>query len=266
VSEERTASLLAPLAAEPAASATLFDLDGTLAPIVERPDEAAVPAAVRDLLAAIADRYALCGLITGRRAADARSIVGLDRVAVVGNHGLERLEPGSDEPVAIAEGIATAVADFVADFDPGELERAGLRLEDKGPIQALHWRGAADEEGAEREAEAIAGRAGDAGLRTHRGRKVVELRPAVDFDKGRGIESLLSGATVEHALYAGDDRTDVDGFRALGRLRDRGRLRSIVRIAVLAEETPPEVAEAADLTVEGPVGLVPLLETLAGDG
>lgn len=258
-------ALLAPLTSEPERSAILLDLDGTLAPIVERPEDAALPGHTRELLEAIAGRFAVAGLVTGRRAAEARRIAGVEGLTVVGSHGLERLDPGSDEarPMPALADVASAAPAFVAAIDPRSLSAAGLRVEDKGAIAALHWRGAEDEEGAERTARRIAAEAERAGLATHSGRKVIELRPGLAFDKGIGIGALLSDLDLDHALYAGDDRTDVDGFGALERLRAEGKLRSIARIAVVDEESPAEVEASADLAVAGPEGFVAVLERLA---
>ena len=100
----------------------------------------------------------------------------------------------------------------------------GLRQEDKGPIQALHWRGAEDEAAAESRAHEIANDAGRAGLEPRWGRKVLELRPVGGGGKDGAVASLLAGEGLDRAAYAGDDRTDLDAFRRLRELRDEGRL------------------------------------------
>lgn len=190
------AAALEPFLADPGAAAVLCDLDGTLAPIVDRPDRARVPGRVRVALARIAGRYALAAVVSGRRAEDARAIVGLEELTYVGNHGFELLLPRAPAPrPAPALGPrASAAADFAARLERSGLERSGLRLEDKGAIVALHWRGAVDERGAEAAAERIAAAAAAAGLVVHRGRKVLELRPAASVDKGTAIEALVQPA------------------------------------------------------------------------
>src|SRR5262249_20346941 len=79
------------LRAAPARPALLTDVDGTLAPIVARPELAAVPTAVSELLARLSERYALVGCVSGRRAEEARRLVGVEGIAYAGNHGLELL-------------------------------------------------------------------------------------------------------------------------------------------------------------------------------
>ncbi len=258
-------SAVAPLHADPAAAAVLCDLDGTLAPIVARPELARVPDAARVALARIADRYAIAAVVSGRRATVAREIVGIQKLHYIGNHGFELLLPNSPEsrPAPELGPHGREAAGFAARLDPGELDRAGLRVEDKGPIVALHWRGAADEGAAEQLAERIAAAAEGQGLVIHRGRKVLELRPAGEVNKGTAIESLLLGTGATAALYAGDDRTDLDAFSALDRLAAAGRLRTAVRIGVTSAEGPAEIAARADVTVDGPAGLVQLLAALS---
>jgi trehalose 6-phosphate phosphatase len=257
---------VAPLAAEPARAAVFFDLDGTLAPIVARPEDARVPARTRELVERIGERYALAGVLSGRRAAEARRILGLDGLTYVGNHGYELLHPGAElaegaPALAGMEGVATR---FVSGIDRRRLDRVGLRVEDKAAIVALHWRGAENEGAAQSVAGAIAEEARAAGLHTHSGRMVLELRPAVEVDKGVGLTTLLAANQVlTGAFYAGDDHTDADAFRALGEMTRCGRLQRAVRVAVASSETPAEVIDGADLSVAGPDGLVAVLEALA---
>jgi trehalose-phosphatase len=262
---ERLAELLAPLRADPARAAILTDVDGTIAAIAERPEEAEVPERARDLLAALAGRYGLVAALSGRRAAEARAMVGLGQIAYSGNHGFELLAPGDREPRAdpMLAGHEDDARRFVDAIPAAELEEAGIRVEDKGAIVALHWRGAPDEAAAEAWAAERAAAAEEAGLATHHGRKVLEIRPPVATDKGGALASLLEGREISTALYAGDDRTDVDAFRMLEEMRSSGRLEAIARVAIASEESPPEVAAAADVIVEGPPGFIAVLEQLA---
>jgi len=257
-------ALLGPLREKPGHSAILTDVDGTLAPIVERAEEAAVPEEARRALARLGERYGLVGCISGRQGVEARRLVGLDGLAYAGNHGLELLLPGEEEPrpdPSLA-GRESEAADFLAGRD-GDLGAAGLRREDKGAIQALHWRGAADEAGAESCARELAVEAGQAGLDPHWGRKVLELRPVGGGGKDAAVASLLAADGVDRAVYAGDDRTDLDAFRRLAHLREEGELTDAVRVGVLSPEGPAELSEESDLTVGGPSGWLAMLEWLA---
>jgi trehalose 6-phosphate phosphatase len=260
-----SSSPLESLRANPAAAAILTDVDGTLAPIVERPEQALVPARTRELLEALGERFGLVGCISGRRALEARRLVGIEGIAYAGNHGLELLLPGELEPKldpALA-GQEHRAAEFVAGLDADALGAAGLRYEDKGPIQTLHWRGAEDERGAEARAHEIAAAAGRAKLEPRWGRKVLELRPVGGGGKDAAVAALLATDGVTAAIYAGDDRTDLDAFRRLRELREDGELKTALCVGVVSPEAPPELPEEADLIVEGPTGWLELLEELA---
>jgi trehalose 6-phosphate phosphatase len=265
---ERGAELgpLARLRAEPARAAVLTDVDGTLAPIVARPEQAVVPKRAAELLARLGERYGLVGCVSGRRAEEARLLVGVEDIAYAGNHGLELLLPGEEAPRfdPSLEGREETAAAFVSELGSTTLAEVGLRLEDKGPIQALHWRGAEDERSAEARAHEIAAAAGRAGLEPRWGRKVLELRPPGGGGKDAAVASLLATDGITAAVYAGDDRTDLDAFRRLRELHEAGELATVVCVGVVSDEGPPEIAEEADLTVDGPAGWLALLEALAG--
>jgi len=264
--------LLEPLRAEPERAAILTDVDGTLAPIVARPEQAAVPVEARKALATLSERYGLVGCISGRRAMEARRLVGVEGIAYSGNHGLELLLPGEEEPrLDPALEHPDAAASFLARLDGEALAVAGLRIEDKGPIQALHWRGVDDEASAEALTQEVAERAREAGLHPHWGRKVLELRPLAEVGKDRAVRTLLTrlhlpphtGGKCRRVVYAGDDTTDLDAFRGLRELRVEGELLTALCVGVVSPEAPAELAAESDLTVEGPAGWLEILRDLA---
>jgi trehalose 6-phosphate phosphatase len=234
--------LLAPLAEAPDRSALILDVDGTLSPIAARPELAVVPEQTRRELQRLVARYKLVACLSGRAGADARRLVAVDGIEYVGNHGLE-LHPR-------AEMLAAEMARFRGSV--------ALPVEDKGVTLAYHYREADDEEAAHSEFELVAERARAAGLDARWGRKVLEIRPRVEADKGTAVRALLGHSGATRALYAGDDTTDMDAF---GGLRDAG-LEYAVRIAVASAEGPRELQDAADIIVGGPEELVELLRAL----
>jgi trehalose 6-phosphate phosphatase len=260
------AEALAPLRSDPARAAVLLDIDGTLAPIVRHADDAAVPEATRVQLIALAKRYAIVGCISGRRSTTARQMVGIGSIAYAGNHGSELLLPGAGT-VEIDPELAAhepAVRKFAADVYTPELQRLRVRSEDKQAIAGFHWRGAPDEDAAERAVQAIADQAQAAGLAIHWGRKVLEVRPPVEIHKGRGVQRLLEGRDIAVGLYVGDDMTDLDAFRGLRDLVAAGRLEAAICVGVRSEdETPDGLEEGSDVLVDGPAGVVELLRVLA---
>jgi trehalose-phosphatase len=263
----RIAELIAPLRAAAGSAAVLCDVDGTLAPIVDDPESATVPVETREVLRALARRYALVACVSGRRAVEARRLVGIDELTYAGNHGLELLAPGADEAMvdlAPEGGLAARV--FVGELQESTLAGAGLRLEDKGPIQALHWRTAADEGVAERLAGEVAAAAQKAGLEPRWGRKVLEIRPTSGIDKGSAVRRLLSAQRIDRALFGGDDRTDLDAFRALRSLAAAGGLVAAVCIGIDSVEAPAELSADADAVVAGTEEFLGVLRALAEPG
>jgi trehalose 6-phosphate phosphatase len=255
---------LAPLRADPASAAVLLDIDGTLAPIVEYAGDANVPEGTRQLLIGVARRYGMVACVSGRRASEARAMVSIGTISYIGSHGAELLRAGWTEPVLDpkVEDWARRIQEFAHETDTPDLRRRRVRLEDKGPIVAFHWRGAPDEDAARVVVDAIAKRAEEAGLRTHWGRKVLEVRPPVRIDKGAGVTAFLDGAHVSAALYVGDDATDLDAFHALHQLAEEGQIERVIRVGVLSDDGPSEIAEEADVTVDGTEGVRELLAML----
>ena len=232
--------LLPRLAAAPRQAAILLDVDGTLAPIVERPEDARVPEETRRELARLASRYTLVACVSGRPGADAERVVGVPGVAVVGEHGLE-LAPD-------AAAWAERVAAFAAGVD-WPAERKPLSV-------SFHFRRADDEAVARAYLTHVAAAASAEGLVPRWGRMVLEVRPPVEAHKGTAVAALVRRANVRHALYAGDDTTDIDGFAGLDGLE------LSVRVAVDSPEAPPALLAAADVVVDGTVGMLALLREL----
>jgi trehalose 6-phosphate phosphatase len=215
------------LAAEPERAALFLDVDGVLAPIVPRPEDARVPDETRRELERLAAAYGLVACVTGRDSATARTIVGVPALTVVGEHGLE-LDPDAS---AWAERIAA-----FATATRWPAERKPFTL-------AFHYRTADDPEAARAELERVEAAARAAGLRTRWGRMLLEVLPPLDASKGTAVRHLLAEHGLDRGLYAGDDTTDLDGFAALDGLE------LAVRVAVVSSEGPSELAERADLVV-----------------
>jgi len=232
--------LLALLAADPRQAAILLDVDGTLAPIVEQPEDARVPEETRQELARLASRYALVACVSGRAGTDVERLVGVPGVALVGEHGLE-LAPAAAEWTDRVAAFATGV-DWPA-------ERKPLSV-------SFHFRRAEDEAAARAYLSRVADAARAEGLVPRWGRMVLEVRPPVEAHKGTAVAALVRRANVSRALYAGDDTTDLDAFGGLDGL-ELG-----VRVAVDSPEAPPELLEAADLVVEGTEGVLSVLRRL----
>ena len=233
--------LLDRLAEDPGQAALFLDVDGVLAPIVPRPEDARVPEETRAELRRLNESYALVACISGRTGADAQRIVGIPELVYVGNHGLE------------LDGEAAGWRERLQEF----IEDVGWpATESKGLTASLHYRGSVDEDAARAALEQVKARAERAGFVARFGRMVLEVLPPLDVHKGTAVRQLLAERSLKRALYAGDDTTDLDGFRALDDLE------LAVRVAVSSDEGPRELREAAEIVVEGPLEFVSLLQRL----
>lgn len=238
----------------------MLDVDGTLAPLVQRHDEATVPPATREAVAKLASRAGVhVALVSGRSVAVARRMVGVERVWAVGNHGSETMSPDGNLEIdpQVAE-YQPAVARVASTLEPLLAMVPGVVLEDKTWTLSVHYR-LADPGVVPRLRGAITELTRRNGLRLMEGKMIFEIRPPVQVDKGTAVLALArqlgglgSGAAV---LFAGDDTTDEDGFRVL---------REHVPAAVTVRVIDGEVGEtAAELTVAGTEGMRQMLEWLA---
>jgi trehalose 6-phosphate phosphatase len=265
---ETTRRLIEPLLAEPGASAILLDLDGTLAPIVEHPEDVRIPGDLRRLLPLVAARHALLAFISGRALNSLRGIVGLDGVAYSGNHGLEiRLPDGRRLPSPDAAGHRAALRDFARRWALRDLAADGVWLEDKGATLTFHYRTARDPARAIAVLDhTIAPAARDAGLVAAPGRMSLEIHPSAAISKGTAARAIIEARPeVRHVLSIGDDRTDVEVWRTLRDLVAAGRLTTGVGVGVESDESPTVVLQEADVLVPSVAGVGALLAVLAAD-
>jgi trehalose 6-phosphate phosphatase len=250
---------LRPFAQHPARAAVLVDFDGSLSPIVDDPAAAVALPAARDALARLVGRLGRVGVISGRSVEFLRREVGLDGIEYVGLYGFERWIDGR---VAIDHRVEPWRDQFARAADEAEVALPGLLVERKqGVSLTLHWRQDPSREADVRaEAQRLHEEFGfDA---PQRGRMAVELRPPIDLDKGDGVEMLATG--FDAVAFAGDDRGDIPAFAAIDRLVAAGSLAHGAKIAVSSPEAPKEVLDAADVVVDGPLGLAALLDQVAG--
>ncbi len=235
-------------------AALVVDYDGTISSIVEDAADAVPQRGVADLLARLRDQLGLVAVVSGR---PVDFLVPLlpSGLVFAGLYGLEVSEAGvrRDHPQS---GNWREVIDDVA--SRAEVKAPpGVVVERKGLSLTLHYRTAPDQESA---TEVYAtDEALRSGLVARPARKSWELHPPIEVDKGTAVLELTDDFTA--VAFAGDDLGDLPGFDALDELEGRGV--TTLRIAVDSAEAPLELLDRADVVVDGPAGLVDLLETFA---
>lgn len=252
---------------DPSGAVVALDFDGTLAPIVDDPEAARADTDAVLALSRLAPHLAAVVIVTGRPAAVAvaygrfAGVPGLDRLVVLGHYGLERWDAVSGRVHApdVPPGV-----DAVRALLPGVLSGLGLWettwTEDKGSALAVHTRRAPDPQGAFDALRApLAALAHDHCLVVEPGRYVLELRPA-GMDKGQALTAFLAERGARSVLFAGDDLGDLAAFDAVERMRGEG-VAGVTVCSGSAEVS--ELAERADVVVDGPPGVAALLAALA---
>lgn len=238
----------------------ISDMDGTLSPIVPRPEDARPTDRNLELLQQLNNHLPLVALISGRSVLDLRQRVGLSQLTYVGNHGLEQWEDGIVRtPPEVAQ-YRSAVANAVRELEDHQIN--GMLIEDKGATLSLHYRRTSDPtQIAATFAPIVHDIAQKNGLRFFQGRMVFELRPPVEVNKGSAFRSLVETHTLDAAVYLGDDTTDVDALRMARQLREQG-VAYTLGIGVESDDMPPQVQAEADVLVSGVSGVESFLDWL----
>lgn len=246
--------------ADPAATLVALDFDGTLSPIVARPDQAFAHPDAPGALAAVAAAGYQVAIVTGRPVAEVLRLGGglaeVPRLAIYGHYGMERRIGG--ETTAPEEHPGVAAARQAAGDLVGSAPN-GVSLEDKGHSVAVHTRNAPDPAAVfDQLRPAVEAIAAEHGLEVVPGRFVLELRPA-GMDKGGALNDLVAASGVRTVVFAGDDLGDLPAVAALRSL-------DVASLVVCSDsaETPAELRDTADLVVDGPAGVLTFLSELAG--
>ena len=244
---------------DPGSTGLFLDFDGTLSEIVDHPDAARPVEGVPELLMELARRYMCVAVVSGRSAHQLLRWLG-PGVEIWGLHGAERTEGGRVVLSGEAARYESAMQ-AIADEARSELDDDGLEVENKGVMLGLHYRRAGDHEGARRKVELVAQQLADRhNLKVGHGRMVVELRPPIEFTKAEVVRRRIGELGLRAAAFVGDDIVDLPAFDALDEFENEGL--NAVKVAVNSVEAPPQLIERADLTVDGPRGVVELLRSL----
>jgi trehalose 6-phosphate phosphatase len=246
--------LLEPFLSQPERAGVITDFDGTLAPIVADPKASRPFAGATDALRRLARVYRCVAIVSGRPAGFLLDRFGSDGLVLSGLYGLElvrngriEVDPSAEPWRAIVDGAARAAEAQAPD---------GVGIERKGLSVVLHVRTAPEFAGWVE--TWVTSEAAVTGLAVHPARMSWELRPPVGRDKGTVVGELAAG--LDAACFIGDDVGDLPAFDALDRMVADGARG--LKVAVRSPEAPPEMLARADLIVDGPPGVVELLERL----
>lgn len=235
--------------------ALFLDYDGTLTPIVSRPDLAVLTTSRREALQAVAEAMPTA-IISGRGRPDVETLVGIPELAYAGSHGFDIIGPsGTPIDYEIADWIQPLMQKTAHDLELSLGSIDGCIIEPKRYSVAAHYRMVSDAQIADIETVVDRLIAGDSRLKKAAGKKVFEIRPALDWDKGKALLTLLRALELDSdantPIYIGDDVTDEDAFRVL---------QACGGIGILVSETPRE--SAASYWLQDPFEVFAFLERL----
>jgi len=205
--------------------ALFLDYDGTLTPIVARPELAVLAPEMRRTLSDLGRDFPTV-IVSGRAREDVARLVGIEGLIYAGSHGFDIAGPEASTRWSgrairheVAADLQPVIGRAAADLSATLAGIPGLLVEDKRFAVTVHFRQVAADRLAEIEAAVDRVRASSPGLKTTRGKKVLELRPAIEWDKGMAVLWLLEALDLEREevvpIYLGDDTTDEDAFLAL---------------------------------------------------
>jgi trehalose 6-phosphate phosphatase len=205
----------------------LSDYDGTLTPIVSRPDEAVLSSVVRDRLRALAARPNFSvGIVSGRPLLEVKSLVEVEEIYYAGNHGFEIEGPGLNFIHPAAKAAQPKIHSLLRQLSARLADIEGIIIEDKGLSLSIHYRlvSRSDEEmAAEIFRRVTSPWLHDGEIRVTSGKKVWEIRPPIDWQKGKAVETIMDEIKPVYkgkqclAIYLGDDTTDEDAFKVIHR-------------------------------------------------
>lgn len=228
----------------------ITDVDGTISPIAPTPAQAAVTPACRRYLARLYRRIALVALVSGRSAAETREIAGIEGPVYIGNHGLERWQDGRLVTGAGAGEYVGLVASAVEAL-ARRLQLDGLIIERKGLSASVHYRQAPEPEAAGRAIlSTLESLPEIKELRILQGKKVIDILPPLEVNKGTAVAELVREHRLNGAVYLGDDTTDIDAFRAVRNLTTGEGFRGLA-VAVSQDEMPAGFTKEADFYLDG---------------
>jgi trehalose 6-phosphate phosphatase len=241
-----------------------FDYDGTLSPIAPTPEQAQLYPGVTDLLQR-AQKYARVAILTGREIEDGARKINLDGLTYIGTHGMEwsdglpwlhevHIAPGALEHTAAGAYLLDLVAASQADLP-------GVVVQRKRVGGSIHYRLAQDQqETRQKLLELLAEPARRVNMQLSEGKRVVEIRPPLAIDKGQALRQFAQRNALRGLIFAGDDRTDLDGIMELAKLRQQGL--ATLGIVVRHHDTLPALLQHADIVVDEVPGMVALLRDI----
>jgi len=231
-------------------TAIVTDVDGTISEIVPTPDEAMVTESMQNALIKLHEKFQLVAVVSGRSVLNAREMVGVEGLLYVGNHGMEFLKNNHLSMDPQVEKYLPQIKKTGKKIKEGDLSRInGLIFEDKGICYSIHYRCSHSPENVrEKILNTLQKDPECKNLNISEGRRLVELKPPVNCDKGTILHGVIDQYNLKKIIYLGDDITDSDAFNKLKELENEGKIEG-AGILVRSSEIPSYVKKHSSFFV-----------------
>ncbi len=228
----------------------ITDVDGTISKTAPTPQEAEVSLPCRQYLSILCNHLALVAAISGRPAIEIRSMLKIDRMVYIGNHGLERWVEGHTELAEDVKDYSKVIEAAIEEFTP-LLSTEGIRIENKGITATIHYRLCPKPKAAEKNILTTLEHSSQAkSLRILPGRMSINLLPPVEVNKGTAVLELIKEYSLQSGIYLGDDLTDIDAFSAMHAASHDLDFQGFA-VGITSKEMPKELVAEADFTLNG---------------
>ncbi len=229
----------------------ITDVDGTISQTAPTPQQAEVSPLCRRYLSTLCNQLALVAAISGRPAAQVKSMINIGGMVYIGNHGLERWTGGHSEFIEDAQDYPPLIEAVTKELSL-LLSIEGLSIENKGVTATIHYRPCRDHQSARRDILAAIENSSHAKSLwiMQESKYAINLLPPVRVDKGTGILDLIREYNLRGGIYLGDDITDIYAFRAI-RTATRNLDFEGFAIGITSQEMPEKLVEEADFTLNG---------------
>lgn len=230
-------------------TAIVTDIDGTISKIASTPNDAVVTDSMKNELLKLKEKFRLIAVISGRSAYNAQKMVGIEGILYVGNHGLEYIFNEEYHVVDEVEKYIPQIEHSSQKINEDLANIPGILFEDKGICYSIHFRKCNNPEHVHDEIIKTIKKCPESNnLQISEGRKIVELKPPSNYDKGTIIHKIIKENKLRKIIYLGDDITDVNAFKKLKELEKEGRIQG-TSILVLSQEIPNYVKNSSSFFV-----------------
>lgn len=232
-------------------TAIITDVDGTISDIVDIPSDAIVSPLMKEILKNLSKKFKVVAVVSGRSIENIKKMIGIDEILYIGNHGMEISKNDKIMVPADVKMYLPIVKEVTRKIQADKSCKIdNIIFEEKGVCFSIHYRLCEDPDGARKVImDALRNIEEIKDLKIAEGRKVIEIKPKSEQNKGTVLEKIIKDHYLKKVIYLGDDITDADAFCKLKELKEKGKVDG-EGIVVISREIPEYVTKNASYYLE----------------